>query len=351
MSNPTTPFNWQMPTNTDLVTDLPADFEVFGQAVATSMADLLGGTTGQILAKNSNTDMDFVWIANDQGDITEITATSPLTGGGTSGAITVGIQASSTTQSGAVQLTDSTSSTSTTTAATPNSVKTSYDLANAAIPKSTVTTKGDLIAATASATVSRLGVGTNGQVLTADSTQSTGIKWATPAAASSGMNFISRQTFSNTTAINFENVFTSTYENYVIVVERLYGATSSNDAILQMLYATNTVQATAYYGGTLSNLYNSSSAIGAGMNNTSGIILDDFVGGSVDPSAYSIYVSQVGNGSRQPSIWGNGVSSGNGSTTTFGGYPAVSRIYTGFRLISSASNITGEVTIYGMAKS
>jgi len=50
-----------MPTPTDLVTDLPADFEVFGQAVDSSMADLLGGTTGQVLAKNSNTDMDFVW--------------------------------------------------------------------------------------------------------------------------------------------------------------------------------------------------------------------------------------------------------------------------------------------------
>ena len=62
MSNPTTPFSWQMPTATDLVTDLPADFEVFGQAVATSMADLLGGSTYQVLAKNSGTDMDFIWI-------------------------------------------------------------------------------------------------------------------------------------------------------------------------------------------------------------------------------------------------------------------------------------------------
>ena len=123
MSNPTTPFNWQMPTNTDLVTDLPADFEVFGQAVATSMADLLGGTSGQILSKNSNTDMDFVWINNDQGDITGITATSPLTGGGTSGAITVGIQSASTSQAGAVQLSDSTSTTSSTVAATSTAVK------------------------------------------------------------------------------------------------------------------------------------------------------------------------------------------------------------------------------------
>ena len=185
-----------MPTATDLVTDLPADFEVFGQAVATSMADLLGGTTGQILSKNSNTDMDFVWIANDQGDITGITATSPLTGGGTSGAITVGIQSASTSQSGAVQLTDSTSSTSTTTAATPNAVKTSYDLAAAAIPKSTVTTNGDLIYGTGSGTVARLGVGSTGQVLTVSS----GVPaWGTASSGSSnvaGKNGVLNSNFS-----------------------------------------------------------------------------------------------------------------------------------------------------------
>jgi hypothetical protein len=135
MSNPTTPFNWQMPTNTDLVTDLPADFEVFGQAVASSMADLLGGTTGQILSKATNTDMDFTWITNDIGDITAVTASSPLTGGGTSGAITVGIQDASTSQKGSVQLSDSTSTTSSVLAATPTAVKSAYDLAAAAMPK------------------------------------------------------------------------------------------------------------------------------------------------------------------------------------------------------------------------
>jgi len=54
--------------------------------------------------------------------------------------------------------------------------------ANAAIPKSTVTTKGDLIAATASATVTRVAIGSNDTILTADSTTASGVKWAAPAA-------------------------------------------------------------------------------------------------------------------------------------------------------------------------
>ena len=80
-----------MPTAVDLVTDLPADFEVFGQAVATSMADLLGGTTGQVLSKTTNADMDFTWVAANPGDITGVTAGTGISGGGTSGTVTVSI--------------------------------------------------------------------------------------------------------------------------------------------------------------------------------------------------------------------------------------------------------------------
>jgi len=130
-----------MPVATDLVTDLPADFEVFGQAVATSMADLLGGTSGQILAKNSNTDMDFVWIANDQGDITAVTAGTGISGGGTSGAVTI-----------------------------------TNDMAT------TITASGDIVVGTGSGTYDNLPIGTTGQILTADTTVSPyKVKWATPA--------------------------------------------------------------------------------------------------------------------------------------------------------------------------
>ena len=194
MTNPTSNYGWQMPTSTDLVTDLPADFEVFGQAVDTAMAGLKGGTTGQILSKTSATDMAFTWITNDQGDITAVSVSSPLTGGGTSGAVSVGIQDALTTQKGAVQLSDSTSTTSSILAATPTAVKSAYDLASsasttatAAIPKSTVTTNGDLIYGTGSSTVSRIGIGSSGQVLTV----AAGIpSWATTAATAQNFTLL-----------------------------------------------------------------------------------------------------------------------------------------------------------------
>ncbi len=54
------------------------------------------------------------------------------------------------------------------------------------IPLALVDAKGDVLTATANDTPTRLGVGADGQVLTADSGQATGLKWATPAAAGGG---------------------------------------------------------------------------------------------------------------------------------------------------------------------
>jgi hypothetical protein len=75
-----------------------------------------------------------------------------------------------------------------------STLKTQID---AQIPDSLLTTKGDLIAATGASTPARLGVGTNGQVLTADSTAANGVAWAT--AASGGMTLLSTTTLSGAT--------------------------------------------------------------------------------------------------------------------------------------------------------
>lgn len=87
MATTTTNFGWDIPQSTDLVKDGATAIATLGQDIDTALVDLKGGTTGQILAKNSNTDLDYTWINNDQGDITAVTVTSPITGGGTSGSV------------------------------------------------------------------------------------------------------------------------------------------------------------------------------------------------------------------------------------------------------------------------
>jgi len=121
MATTTPNFGWAVPTSTDLVKDGAVAIETLGDAIDASLVDLKGGTTGQVLAKASGTDMDFSWVAQDDSN---------------------------------------------------------------AIQNAIVDAKGDLIAATANDTPARLAVGTNGQVLTADSTAATGLAWATASSPS-----------------------------------------------------------------------------------------------------------------------------------------------------------------------
>lgn len=62
----TTNFGWETPDDTDLVKDGAAAIRTLGQSIDTSLMDLEGGTTGQVLSKASNTDMDFTWTSNGQ---------------------------------------------------------------------------------------------------------------------------------------------------------------------------------------------------------------------------------------------------------------------------------------------
>lgn len=114
----TSNFGWTTPADTDLVKDGAAAIRTLGNGIDTSFLDLKGGTTGQVLSKASNTDLDFSWVAADDAD---------------------------------------------------------------AIQKSLIDAEGDLIVGDAADAVQRLAIGSNGNVLTVDTAVDGKIKWAAPA--------------------------------------------------------------------------------------------------------------------------------------------------------------------------
>jgi hypothetical protein len=103
-----------------------------------------------------------------------------------------------------------------------------FNNASAGIAKTIVDAKGDIIAATAADTVSRLAVGANGTVLTAASGQATGLEWALP--ASGGMTLLSTTTLSGT-SVSITGI-SGSYNNLLILVNDARNSGASN--ILQI---------------------------------------------------------------------------------------------------------------------
>jgi hypothetical protein len=98
-----------------------------------------------------------------------------------------------------------------------------FNNASAAIAKTIVDAKGDIIAATAADTVARLAVGSNDQVLTADSSTATGLKWAAPAAG--GMTLISTTSLTGS-SVTLSSI-PSTYNNLQLVIRNYKPATDN----------------------------------------------------------------------------------------------------------------------------
>jgi hypothetical protein len=83
----TTNFGWTTPADTDLVKDGAAAIRTLGNGVDTSFLDLKGGTTGQLLSKTSNTDLDFTWTTPAAGGGLTLISTTNYTSG--SAALTI----------------------------------------------------------------------------------------------------------------------------------------------------------------------------------------------------------------------------------------------------------------------
>jgi hypothetical protein len=191
MANPTTNYGFVLPTSSDLVTDLPADFDVALQGVDTRLKALQPGTTLGDLAYSSAT-------ANTNTRL-------PIGTNGQVLAVSGGVPAWTTTSD-----------------VTP------------------LTTKGDLF--TFTTVDARIGVGANGTVLTADSAEATGLKWAT--AAAGGLTLLSTTTLTGT-SVTVSSI-SGSYKNLFVYAKNVN--TSGNDYVRVRL---NGDTGTNYRGSTV----------------------------------------------------------------------------------------------------
>lgn len=303
MATTTTNFGWDIPQSTDLVKDGATAIAALGQDIDTALVDLKGGTTGQVLSKASNTDLDFTWAAPTAGDIEGVTAGTGISGGGTSGTVTI-----------------------------TNSMATAIDA------------KGDLIVGTGADTFSRLAVGSNNQVLVADSAEATGVKWAT---ASSGLTLITTGTLSGAST-TFTNCFSSTYDSYVVYFYNLKrGGSATNGTI-----TVNGASSFASFSGSLMGISSNGTPSAAVNNNgVSPWVMGQITSSDEGDAAVWEIAFRGSTGKRFTSFWKGYYS--DDPINYYGALKGNSFIAaTGFTVgwSGTGSWADGKVAIYGMAK-
>lgn len=295
----TSNFGWTTPADTDLVKDGAAAIRTLGNGIDTSFIDLKGGTTGQVLSKASNTDLDYSWVTPNVGDITEVQAGTGISVASGTGPIPV----------------------------VTNTVATAYDA------------KGDLIVGTGADTFAKLSVGTNDYILVADSSTSTGLKWA-PDQKGSFIR-ITTNTFSAQSSVILSSCFTSTYDNYFMILN--VTQSGSNNIFLRLRngstdYTTADQRAGSYYSA-----WNTSIAA-AGATNLDHIF--QFSGTNPINSSYFFYNPYA---SKTTMANGCRIDSGFNQSTFYCANNTNS--YDSLNLSVDAGTITGEISIYGIVRS